>query len=650
MMDGDTVSGSKGVAGDLMLNPVLGKRIARQTIFPDCPPTLPIAALDSATQAIAITDAPPGRKIVYANPALCRLTGYAQSEIIGKTFRMFSAPQTEFDATEKLRLAVMEGRSSNADITCARKDGSIYRIRTHVCPIANENGDISHWISFQKDITAEDDARARLEETSERLEATIAATGDGIWDWDIAGQTLYWSDRLLEMLGLENLRRTTFDIETFVARTHPSDRSKLLRAMRAHLTQDGDFNLGLRMLHRGGHVVEVTCKGRASFDSSGTPVRMVGTVSDVSALAKANRRLLRTEAMAQIGNWDLTLGTETMTWSTETSRILGNPATGETPLLGDFLEGIHPDDRLSVRNAMTAGQSTVIDARVVQPSGAVRHVQLAGDAVHGQDGKAIGMFGVLQDTTRRVEQDANLQRARKMEAFGQMAGGVAHDFNNLLAVIMGNLELLRETRDTDPIRKDLIEDALQAVIKGRDLTGSLLNYTHKAVLRPRIVDVARCMEEVRALAYASLPDTVELDLNLDPSAAQVCIDPDGLQSCLIGLILNARDANVDMAPIRLQTRMITAIAGDPRLISSDGGRSLPPGSYVEVSVTDKGRGIAPDHLQRIFEPFFTTKGVGKGSGLGLSRVSGFAQQSGGAVRIESKLDAGTTVALMLPRA
>ena len=656
-MDGDPHSSTPKSMKDVVSSKLaidlfakVRKAGAEMQLPSDCPTTVPIAALDAATQAIAITDAPPGRHIVFANRALCRLTGYRQEEIIGKTFRLFSCPETEFDATEKLRLAVQDGRSATADITCARKDGSIYRIRTHVSPIKDAQGTITHWISFQKDITAEDQAFARLEAISERLEATLAATGDGAWDWDIVSGTLHWSDRLLEMLGLEGKEREVFDIDTFLAHTHPADRGRLLRAMRAHLMEHRPLNISLRMLHRGGQILEVTCKGRASYDDTDTPQRMVGTISDVSALSKANRRLLRTESMAQIGNWDFNAGNEEMLWSAETGRILGDPANGGGSHLDRFIDCFHPDDRVMVDASINAGQSFILDARIVQPSGALRHVQLSGDGIHGHDGQVIGMFGVIQDTTRRVEQEASLQRARKMEAFGQLAGGVAHDFNNLMAVIMGNLELLKETPTGDPLRGDLIEEALSAVVRGRDLTGSLLNFTHKAVLRPRVIDVAHCMAEVRRIANTSLPAGLELRVNHDPAVGQVSVDPEGLQSCLIGLVLNARDATSDLSPIRLRTRMVTAISGDPRLISSDGGRALPPGTYVEISVIDTGRGIAPDHLARIFEPFFTTKGVGKGSGLGLSRVSGFAQQSGGAVRVESQEGRGTTVAILLPRA
>lgn len=643
---GDVVTGKSGI--DLLAR--FRKPGIDAPLPPECPTTVPIAALDAATQAVAITDAPPGRRIVFANRALCRLTGYRQEEIIGQTFRLFSCPQTEFDATEKLRLAVQDGRSATADITCARKDGSLYRIRTHVSPIKNAQGRITHWISFQKDITAEDHAYARLEAITERLEATLAATGDGAWDWDIVAGSMHWSDRLLEMLGLEGTEREALTIDTFLSHTHPADRGRLLRAMRAHLTERRPLNISLRMLHRGGQILEVTCKGRASFDDADTAQRMVGTISDVSALAKANRRLLRTESMAQIGNWDFDAGSDEMLWSAETGRILGSLTEMSKSRLDRFVDCFHPDDRIMVDASINAGQSFVIDARVVQPSGALRHVQLSGDGVHGHDGQVIGMFGVIQDTTRRVEQEASMQRARKMEAFGQLAGGVAHDFNNLMAVIMGNLELLKETPADDPLRTDLIEEALSAVVRGRDLTGSLLNFTHKAVLRPRLIDVAQCLSEVRRIGHTSLPAGVELRVNHDPAVGQVSVDPAGLQSCLIGLILNARDATSDLSAIRLQTRMITAISGDPRLISSDGGRALPPGTYVEISVIDKGRGIAPDNLSRIFEPFFTTKGVGKGSGLGLSRVSGFAQQSGGAVRVESVEGRGTTVAILLPRA
>ena len=618
-------------------------------LHPDCPDLLPVAAFEASPQAIAITNAPPGRQIVFANRAFCRLTGYELHEAIGQRFSLLASPRSEPDAQEEMRRAVMEGRPTTVEITCRRKDGSDYRIRTHVCPVVNRQGGISHWISFQKDITAEDEARHRLEQITDRLETTIAATGDGVWDWDIQSGRLYWSDRFLSLLGLSE---EDFNprIESFLHHVHPADRTRVMEAMRAHLTQADPFETSFRMLHREGQIVEVTCKGRATRSQDGTPLRMAGTVSDVSDLAQSNRHLLRTEAMARIGHWSVKLPGTVMTWSPEVYRIFGVDEEDFVPTLDAIVLSFHPDDRDRIAAQLGAGHSFADDARIALPDGTVRHVHVSGDGMRDPDGRLISLFGVIQDTTRRVEQEERLQVARKMEAFGQMAGGVAHDFNNLLAVIMGNLELLKETPLDGDLAEQLIADALRAVARGRDLTGSLLNFTHKAVLQPRRVDLPRAMAELRRIVTPSLPANIRLDLRCDPAAQFLHVDPGGLEACLISLIMNSRDAMPLGGQIVLRTQRITALGGDPRLYTTQTGTMLRPGSYVVLSVEDEGHGIAEGDLKRVFEPFFTTKGVGKGSGLGLSRVTGFAQQSGGTLRVESVPGAGTEVSLVLPAA
>jgi PAS domain S-box-containing protein len=375
---------------------------------------------------------------------------------------------------------------------------------------------------------------------------------------------------------------------------------------------------------------------------------MAGTISDVSELAESNRHLLRTEAMARIGHWSIKLPGDVMNWSPEIYRIFGVDERDFTPSINALMSAFHRDDSAPIEKALQAGTAFNHDARVLQPGGAVRHVQVSGDGMHDPDGRIIGLFGVVQDTTRRVEQEEQLQIARKMEAFGQMAGGVAHDFNNLLAVIMGNLELLKETSLQSDLAEQLISDALRAVARGRDLTGSLLNFTHKAVLQPRRIDVTRELTGIKRIIEASLPADIRLVLQCDPAAQFIDADPAGPEACLISLIMNSRDAMPLGGRITLKSRSMTALAGDPRLYMPHNGRVLPPGSYITLTVTDEGHGIAMEDLKRVFEPFFTTKGVGKGSGLGLSRVSGFAQQSGGTVRVESVPGSGAEVSLVLP--
>ena len=234
--------------------------------------------------------------------------------------------------------------------------------------------------------------------------------------------------------------------------------------------------------------------------------------------------------------------------------------------------------------------------------------------------------------------EATLRQAQKMEALGQITGGIAHDFNNLLTVITGNLDLIRRRAPENEVVQRLATAATHAAKRGADLTGSLLSFARKQALHPELVDVNALVRDFAQLLRRAAGETVtlELDLAADPSASYA--DAAHFQSALLNLVINARDAMPGGGQLSISTRNISLheTAGDDV-----------KGAIV-VRVSDTGTGMAPGVAARAFEPFFTTKDVGKGSGLGLSQVYGFARQSGGYATIESQAGEGTSVSLVLP--
>ncbi|HTP81547.1 MAG TPA: response regulator [Alphaproteobacteria bacterium] len=251
----------------------------------------------------------------------------------------------------------------------------------------------------------------------------------------------------------------------------------------------------------------------------------------------------------------------------------------------------------------------------------------------------------VEERTRELDAaNQRLHQAQKLEAVGQLTGGVAHDFNNLLMAIAGNLDLLQRHVASEAGRR-LIEAGHRAVRRGAQLTQSLLAFARRQILRPERVDVNRSIEEFSELLRRAAGDTVEVQLILSPQLAACRIDASQLLSALMNLVINSRDA---MPPsggkITVETENVTIGSGSP---SSD--PDVTPGDYVCVKVSDTGSGMAADVIARAFEPFFTTKEFGTGSGLGLSQVYGFAKQSGGHVELSSDVGVGTTVRLFLPR-
>jgi signal transduction histidine kinase len=252
---------------------------------------------------------------------------------------------------------------------------------------------------------------------------------------------------------------------------------------------------------------------------------------------------------------------------------------------------------------------------------------------------------VAAEVAERRQAEEALQAAQKMEAVGQLTGGVAHDFNNLLTVIRGNLQLAAIAVKGDERLERLIDAAEKGVSRGEKLTGQLLAFARKQSLRPQLCDVNTLLREFNILAGRMLGDAIELAIELDPTTWSCEIDSTQFTSALLNLVANAGDAIPASGKVVIRTGNVIIESGVlPSAVDANAG------AYVVVSVHDTGKGMTPEVVARAAEPFFTTKDVGKGTGLGLSQVYGFARQSDGFLSIESQPDIGTTVSLYLPRA
>jgi signal transduction histidine kinase/ActR/RegA family two-component response regulator len=242
---------------------------------------------------------------------------------------------------------------------------------------------------------------------------------------------------------------------------------------------------------------------------------------------------------------------------------------------------------------------------------------------------------------QRVEEQ--LHRAQKMEAVGQLTGGIAHDFNNLLMVVLGNLDEVKERMTpADPLRS-MVGSAIAAAERGAALTQKLLAFARRQPLRPQPIDCNRTVGDMIELLRRTLGERIEIQVALDPELPPAVADVSQVENALLNLSINARDAMPDGGKVIIETSHVQLDAD-----SAAGNPDIVPGDYVMIAVTDTGTGMTPEVMARAFDPFFTTKEVGKGSGLGLSMVYGFAKQSGGHARIYSEVGQGTTVKLYLP--
>ena len=305
---------------------------------------------------------------------------------------------------------------------------------------------------------------------------------------------------------------------------------------------------------------------------------------------------------------------------------------------------VHPDDLESTRNNMRLARhgrlTRNFECRYVHKDG--HAVPLSWMGVWSEpDGQ---YFFIGRDMTDRVALESQLRQAQKMEAVGQLTGGVAHDFNNILTVIMGMTEVLAGEVSADPRLAPLVAAIDEATSRGAELTRRMLAFARKQPLQPRVVDLNQIVSGTTAMLRRTLGEDIAVKLVLADGLWPALADRSQIEDALLNLAVNARDAMPSGGRLVIETANMHL---DEQYAAHN--LEVVPGDYVSVSVSDSGGGIPPDVLERVFEPFFTTKEVGRGTGLGLSMVYGFAKQSGGHVKIYSEVGHGTRITLYLPR-
>jgi len=261
-----------------------------------------------------------------------------------------------------------------------------------------------------------------------------------------------------------------------------------------------------------------------------------------------------------------------------------------------------------------------------------------------EDGKLVGFAKITRDITERREAQLKLEQmhqqlaeSQKLDALGQLTGGVAHDFNNLLMIISGSLHTLRKAVGDDPKCQRALSAIEGATKRGASLTSQLLTFARRQSVNPQAVDVAERIDAVREVLDTGVGSAMTLQFEVDPGVWPVMVDVAEFETALVNLVVNARDAMTGGGVITISARNDTL------------RDEVNAGEYVAIAVEDSGAGIAPDILSKIFDPFFTTKPIGKGTGLGLSQVHGFAHQAGGTVKVASELGKGTRITILLPR-
>jgi PAS domain S-box-containing protein len=497
-------------------------------------------------------------------------------------------------------------------------------------------------------LAAEREARTHAETSQERLALVLQAAGMGVWHHDIKTNTL----TTLQGGGpISGLARTAFPEtpEAFFNLVHPDDREMVNQSIRQAL-ENGEYRSEFRVQMPEGALRWISAFGRCLRDENGSPRVLTGVDLDITERKRAEEALRR-EQMFNRAVLDSVPGLlylydqqgRLIRWNKQHEQITGYSAEELAQMhLQDWFRG----DEESLARVSAAMQKAFLDgyadteARIQTRMGRKLFyftcVRLTID-------NQTYLAGIGLDMSPRQQLEEQYRQAQKMEAIGQLAGGVAHDFNNLLTVIQGNSSLLLDTATLSDEDAVLIRQITEAAERAAALTRQLLLFGRKQVLQPYRVDLNEVIRNTSRMLQRILGEDISLESRFAPDLPPIRVDVNMIEQTLLNLAVNARDAMPKGGRLSMTSSLVT--------ITSELARQQPaltPGTYVCLNVLDTGCGIAPEHLPHIFEPFFTTKEVGKGTGLGLAMVYSIVKQHRGWIEVNSTVGKGTAFRIYLP--
>jgi PAS domain S-box-containing protein len=501
------------------------------------------------------------------------------------------------------------------------------------------------------------EARTHLEELNEsedRLRLALAAGRLGAWDLDVVTRELTASATCKANFG--RAADEPFAFADLIASVHPDDAERRTRMLSESLATGKEYDIEYRVIWPDGSLHWVEVRGHVIRDASGRAVRMAGVSSEITQRKNAEEAARAAETIAREKRFRAIFDTAfQLTWLIDLEgRIVVANQTALQAIGASDAAGISIWDspwwsatpleaeRLRAEFTRAArGEFVRYEPDLVLPDGSPHTYDFSLKPLTDGSGEITRVIAEGRDVTELKRTTAALLHSQKMEAIGQLTGGVAHDFNNLLMAVIGNLDLLRKRLPDDPRLQRLIEGAMQGAKRGASLTQRLLAFARRQELHAESVDAAALIRDIDELLKRSVGPRIEMRLQAPDTLPPAKVDPNQLELAILNLVVNARDAMPNGGTIEITVSEAEA----PSRLSD-----LAPGRYLRICIHDDGIGMDADTLKRAIEPFFSTKELGKGTGLGLSMVHGLAVQSGGTLRLHSSPGAGTTAELWLPLA
>lgn len=577
--------------------------------------------------------------------------GYAREDVIGKRFVTFLTDDSRLHVERKvLPEFVSTGQINNAELKVKKGDGSIIDIQLSAVAQRNEKGEVDSSLTVLSNITDRKEMERAVRRSEEEYRSLYNETPAMLHSADKEGKLTSVSDFWLKTLGY-----TRDDIiGTRFYDLLPNDsRDYFLGQLLPEFSETGHLeNVECKINKKDGQSIDVQFSLIAQYDDAGKVESCLTILTDVSDRKLMERALRRSEeqfrSAFQTSPQGMALISPAGNWLTANKALCEIFGYTEKELLNIGIRQLtHPDDldtEVEDIKGMLAGaeESHQFEKRYLHKDGSTIWALASISLVRDETNAPLRFVLQMLDLTKRKEAEQQLLQAQKLEAVGQLTGGLAHDFNNLLAVSLISLQLLERTHLDDEKSLKRIRAALDATERGADLTRRLLAFSRKQNLEQKVVDVNSLLQNTKALLKRTLGGAVQLETHTQEGLWKVEVDDNQLESALLNLAINARDAMPDGGDLTIETHNV-----DLNDDYEGAHTEVKAGRYVLIAVTDTGTGIPEDVIEKVFQPFFTTKEVGKGTGLGLSMVYGFAKQSGGHVEIYSEMGIGTSFKIYL---
>lgn len=600
-------------------------------------------------------------KYLTANPAMARILGYdSPADLIASVSDLHTQVFVHPEAcTEALALMDRQGSVKDFQIEAYRKDGEKIWLSMNIRAVRAETTGTTYCEGTIENITERKLTEEALKRSESHLAEAQRLASIGSWDWDLDTNVMTWSDEHYRIFGIKSMDIDVNDEAGVFAFIHAEDRSLVKREAEKAIKTKQPFNFYYRIVRKDGEERIIQSRGQVETDKQGRAIRMFGTAQDVTERRRMEQELRQSEERYRdlVENAHDIIYAHDLKGNYISMNKAGEQITGyshDEALRLNLAQTVAPEDlpkaRAMLARKLAGEQVTAYEMDIIAKDG--RRITIeANTKLVTQDGVAVGVQGVARDITERKrmqealrESEEQLRQSQKMEAIGQLAGGVAHDFNNLLTAINGYSSLaLRRLGQEHPVTPHL-EEIKKAGDRAANLTRQLLAFGRKQMLQPLALNVNEVVLDMSKMLKRLIGEDVQLITKLHPRLNRITADPGQLEQVVVNLVVNARDAMPTGGSLTIET----ANADIDDAYSSKHIGVL-PGRYIMLAVSDTGIGMDHETQARIFEPFFTTKEKGKGTGLGLSTVYGIVKQSGGNIWVYSEVDKGTTFKVYLPQ-